>query len=137
MPIKKTNPNRLLLLPFIVLLLNAFLLNAHADVLLAKPRQDKQAKQASPPPGKALIYVIRDEDPPAGATVPVLLDGHRIGETGPQTFLLATVTSGMHYLISGDRIIATLRLQCEPGKSYFVSQKALVGIYPVRTELYL
>jgi opacity protein-like surface antigen len=126
MTIKKTNHHffRMPLLSlFIILVPNTFLLNAHA------------AKQASPPPGQALIYIFRDEDPVAEATVPVMLDGHRIGETGPRTFLLATVTPGMHYLISGDKIIATLRLQCEPGETYFISQRALVGVYPVRTQL--
>jgi hypothetical protein len=136
MTIKKMNHHRVLLLSFIILALNTFLLNAHAEVPLAKPREDRQAKQASPPAGHALIYIFRDEDPAAEATVPVMLDGHRIGETGPRTFMLATVTPGMHFVISGDKIIATLRLQCEPGKTYFISQRALIGVYPVRTELY-
>ncbi len=126
-----------ILLSLTVFVLNAFLSSAHAEVTLATPKQDKQAKQAAPPHDQALIYIFRDENPVAEAAVPVMLDGRRIGETGPHMFLLAAVSPGMHYLISGDKIIATLRLECEPGKTYFVAQRALAGFYPVRTELNL
>ena len=129
------NRHKILLLSLLVFILNTFLSSAHAEITLTKPKQDRQAKQASPPPGQALIYIFRSEDPAAEAAVPVMLDGRRIGETGPRTFLLATVDAGMHYLISGDKIIAMLRLQCEPGQTYFISQRALIGVYPVRAEL--
>jgi hypothetical protein len=67
----------------------------------------------------------------------VVLDGQRIGETRPRTFLLATVAPGTHYLMSGDKVIASLSVECQAGKTYFISQKALGGVYPVRTELAL
>jgi hypothetical protein len=130
--IKKT-----LLLLLAPLLLSGLLIQAHAGTGVASPVDDKQAKQATPPAGSALIYIFRSEDPPVESAVAVILNGRRIGETRPRTFLLATVAPGTHYLMSGDKVIASLSVECQAGKTYFISQKALGGVYPVRTELAL
>jgi opacity protein-like surface antigen len=121
----------------LALLLIAFLVGGSAIKAQAEAgfEDDSQAKRATPPAGSALIYIFRDENPPVEATVPVVLDGRRIGQTRPRTFLLATVAPGTHYLISGDKVIATLSVDCTAGKTYFISQKAIAGVYPVRTDL--
>jgi hypothetical protein len=121
--------NKTLLRLFAALLLGGLLIQAHAGTGVASPVDDKQAKQATPPAGSALIYIFRNEDPPVEAVVPVVLDGQRIGETGPRTFLLATVAPGTHYLVSGDKVIASLSVECIVGQTYFISQKALGGVY--------
>ena len=126
------NKKQALLLTFIALFLGAFEAGA---ANLAGPEEDQHAKQAVPPAGSALIYVFRSEEPPVESDVPVTLDGTRIGETGPHTFLLATVAPGKHYLASGDKVIVNLGIECQAGNTYFISQKAIGGVYPVRTEL--
>jgi opacity protein-like surface antigen len=131
------NNKKTLLLLFVASLLSGILITAHAEADFASPADDKQAKQAKPPAGSALIYIFRNEDPPVESVVPVVLDGQRIGETRPRTFLLATVAPGTHYLVSGDEVITNLSVECTAGKTYFISQKALGGVYPVRTELVL
>lgn len=131
------NNKKTWLLLFVAFLLSGFLIKAHAEAGLASPAADKQAKQATPPAGSALIYIFRNEDPPVESVVPVVLDGQRIGETRPRTFLLATVAPGTHYLVSGNEVITNLSVECAAGKTYFISQKALGGVYPVRTELVL
>ena len=129
--------NKTLLLLLAPLLLSGLFIQAHAGTGVASPVGDKQAKQATPPAGFALIYIFRSEDPPVESTVAVVLNGRRIGETRPRTFLVATVAPGTHYLMSGDKVIASLSVECQAGKTYFISQKALGGVYPVRTELAL
>jgi opacity protein-like surface antigen len=129
------NNKKTLFFLFVAFLLSGFFIKAQAETGLAGSENDKQAKHATPPAGSALIYVFRDEDPPVEATVPVVLDGQRIGQTRPRTFLLATVAPGTHYLISGDKVIANLSVECQAGMTYFISQKALGGTYPVRTRL--
>jgi len=126
--------NKTLLQLLASLLLSGLLIQAHAAAGVASPVDDKQA---TPPAGSALIYIFRSEDPPVESVVPVVLDGRRIGETRPRTFLLATVAPGTHYLMSGDKVIASLSVECQAGKTYFISQKAMSGVYPVRTELAL
>jgi len=129
--------NKTLLLLLAPLLLSGLLIQAHAATGVASPVDDKQAKQATPPAGYALIYIFRSEDPPVESTVAVVLNGQKIGETRARTFLLATVAPGTQYLMSGDKVIASLSVECQAGKTYFISQKALGGVYPVRTELAL
>ena len=126
------NNNKTLVSLFIAFLVGGFAIKAQAE---AGSEADKQARRATPPAGSALIYVFRDEVPPVEVTVPVVLDGRRIGETRPGTFLLATVAPGTHFLISGDKVIANLSVECKAGMTYFISQKASGGVYPVRTEL--
>jgi opacity protein-like surface antigen len=129
------NNKKTLFLLSVMILLSGFLIKAHAEAGFASPEDDKQAKQATPPAGSALIYIFRNEDPPVEYAVPVVLDGQRIGQTRPRTFLLATVVPGTHNLISGDKVITNLSVECKAGKTYFISQKAIGGVYPVRTEL--
>lgn len=117
------------------LILQCLALPAHAKVGFANIEEDKKAKSALPPKGRALIYIIRSDRPPTEHILPVSVDGKKIGETAGGTFLLATVTPGMHHLASGVKSISLLDINCVAGKTYFVSQKALRGFSPVIIEL--
>ena len=117
------------------LILQGLALQAHAGVGFASPEEDKKAKNATPPPGRALIYIVRSDNPPTEHILPVSLDGKKIGETAGGTFLLVTVAPGTHYLASGVKSISLLDINCAAGKTYFISQKALRGFSPVMIEL--
>lgn len=117
------------------LVLQGLALPVHASVSFASPEEDGKAKNAAPPAGRALIYIVRSDNPPTEHIVPVSLDGNKIGETAGGTFLLVTVAPGTHHLASGVKSIALLEINCAAGKTYFVSQKALRGFSPVAVEL--
>ena len=121
--------NKTLLLLLAPLLLSGLFIQAHAGTGVASPVGDKQAKQATPPAGFALIYIFRSEDPPVESTVAVVLNGRRIGETRPRTFLVATVAPGTHYLMSGDKVIASLSVEC-PEKLILFLKRPWAGSIP-------
>ena len=135
MSIKRTRYTRGIFSLLVCLMLHAHVLQAYAAVSFASPEEDKKSKQASPPPGRALIYIVRSDSPPSEHILPVSIYGNKIGETASGTFLLATVTPGVHHLASGVKSISLLDVNCAAGKTYFVSQKALRGFSPVVIEL--
>lgn len=122
-----------LLLAFLAL--QGLALQVHAGVDFASLEEDRKAKNASPPPGHALIYIVRSDNPPTEYILPVSLDGKKIGETAGGTFLLVTVAPGVHHLTTGVKSISLLDINCAAGKIYFVSQEALRGFSPVMIEL--
>ena len=95
------------------------------------------ARRATPPPGQALVFVFRAEREPVSATVPVSVNGTRVGELANGTFATATVKPGTTFLRAGDRVLTTLALEAEANKSYFIWIEATPGVSPVRCEMRL
>ena len=114
----------------------AFLL---AAVFGAAPPVHAQegASRATPPPGKALVFVFRSERDPVAAQVPVFVNLVRAGDLVNGTFVVATVNPGRTFLRVGDQALATFTLEAAANKSYFVRVEALPGVRPVRTEVRL
>jgi hypothetical protein len=73
------------------LLLVSLLATACASVPLASPEMDRSAKEFRTTPGKANVYVFRDEVFGSPYTMSVVLDGWLLGDTAAKTFLLTTV----------------------------------------------
>ena len=135
MPIKKTCCARGIFLLLASLILQGLALQVHAGVGFASPEEDKKSKNTSPPPGRALIYIVRSDNPPTEHILPVSVDGNKVGATAGGTFLMVSVAPGTHYLASGVKSISLLDINCAAGKTYFVSQKVLLGFSPVMIEL--
>ena len=95
------------------------------------------ASRATPPPGKALVFVFRSERDPVAAQVPVFVNLVRAGDLVNGTFVVATVNPGRTFLRVGDQALATFTLEAAANKSYFVRVEALPGVRPVRTEVRL
>jgi opacity protein-like surface antigen len=114
----------------------AFLL---AALLGAAPSVHAQgdASRATPPPGKALVFVFRSEREPLAAQVPVFVNLARVGELANGTFAVATVNPGRTFLRIGDKALAVFTLEAAANQSYFVRVEALPGVMPVRTEVRL
>jgi opacity protein-like surface antigen len=93
------------------------------------------ARQATPPPGKALVFVFRSEREPVAARVPVLVNLEPVGELENGTFTTATVSPGRTHLRVGDRVLTIISLEAAADQSYFVWVEALAGLTPVRTEV--
>ena len=112
----------------------AFLL---AALLGAAPpvRAQEDASRATPPPGKALVFVFRSERETVAALVPVFVNLARVGDLANGTFAVATVSPGRTFLRVGDQAVATNTLEVAANRSYFVRVEAVPGVRPVQTEV--
>ena len=92
---------------------------AFAAVTLASPEQDRQAKQAVPASGKALIYVYRLNDD-SGATPGLWLNGRASGNLEPGTYGMWAAGTGRLAIRAGQVDASPLSFSCEAGRVYFV-----------------
>lgn len=94
----------------------------------------EDARRATPPPGRALVFVFRSEREPVAAQVPVSVNAAAVGQLANGSFLVATVPPGRTFVRTGDRVVSAVALLAEPNRSYFVRVEAVPGVSPVRTE---
>ncbi len=113
----------------------ALLLSAVFWAPLAYAQGD--ARRATPPPGRALVFVFRSDREPGAAQVPVTVNAEALGQLSNGTFLVATVAPGRTFVRAGDRVLSAIALQAAPNQSYFVRIEAVSGVRPVRTEMRL
>jgi hypothetical protein len=111
--------------PWLVLVLGNFLLvlalpQALAAVPLASPEQDRYAKQAVPPAGKALIYIYRLEDASAGAAPGLWLNKRDSGRLEPNTFGMWAASPGRLEVRAGRIDAKPLTINCEAERIYFI-----------------
>jgi opacity protein-like surface antigen len=95
------------------------------------------ASRATPPPGKALVFVFRSDRQPVAAQVPVLVNLVRIGDLTNGTFAVATINPGKTFLRIGEQALAVFTLEAVANRSYFVRVEAVSSVRPVRTEVRL
>ncbi len=88
---------------------------------------------ATPPPGKALIFVFRIDPKPLPRLVPVIMNEVRVGELANGTFISTTIGPGRNYLRIGDRVPSTLEVTAN--QSYFVLVRALGDPQSMRLEV--
>ena len=114
------------------------LLTALWGLLSALPAHaEEDARRATPPPGKALVFVFRIDREPLAAQVPVIVNTVLVGELANGTFTTASVSPGNTYLRIGDRVLSTLSFAAAADQSYFVRVEAIHGQTLVRTEVQL
>lgn len=87
---------------------------------LASPEQDRRAKQATPPPGKALIYVYRPGDASADTAPGLWLNGRDSGRLEPHTYGMWAAGPGRLEIRAGKADAAPLSFSCQDGRVYFV-----------------
>ena len=122
-------------LTFTALLAFAALTAGCASVKMADDSQDAQAKTFQVTPGKANIYVYRNESMGAGVKMPVTLNGKPVGETVAKSYLMLAVPAGQQTLVSSAENDSELKLTAEPGKNYFVWQEVKMGFIKARNNL--
>lgn len=115
----------------------ALVLSGCAAVPMADQAQDQRAKTFAVAPGKANIYVYRNELLGAAIKMNVTLDGKVVGSTGARTYLALEVEPGRHTLTSIAESDATLDLTTTAGKNYFVWQEVKMGLLSARSRLQL
>ena len=116
----------------------ALLLTALCGLFSALPAlAAEDALRATPPPGRALVFVFRNDRVPLAARVPVIVNTELVGELDNGTFVAATVSPGNTYLRIGDRVLSTLYFVAAANQSYFVRIEAIYGLPLVRTDVQL
>ena len=94
--------------------------------------QEMAQKKAEPVPGKAVVYIVQNQQRDYGAGVR-LDDGTQI-TTWPGTFYRWVTTPGAHRIVSADpNLSARVTLQVEAGRVYFVQHK-VTGIRGSTTD---
>jgi hypothetical protein len=111
------------------------ILAACATVPMAPPEADAKAKTFIVEPGKANVYVFRNESFGGAITMTVALNGKVMGQTGPKTFFLWQVDPGKHEIQSIAENTSTVSLDVEPAKNYFVWQEVKMGFWMARSAL--
>lgn len=117
-------------------LAGAVLLTGCASVPMATPEQDSKAKQFSTASDKANIYIYRNETMGSAVKMPLLLDGVSVGDTVAKTYILKQVSPGTHNIVSKTENDATLNLDAQAGKNYYVWQEVKMGVWAARSELH-
>jgi hypothetical protein len=106
-----------------------------ASVQMAPPEQDTAAKSFAVKPGKANIYVYRNETMGAAIKMPVALDGKLVGDTASKTYLLLEVDPGPHTVVSKTENDSTVTLNAAAGRNYFLWQEVKMGLMMARSAL--
>jgi hypothetical protein len=120
-----------------VALVAAALVSGCAGVPMAAPEADAAAKQFRADPGKAGLYVYRNETFGAALTMPVLLDNAPIGDTASKTYLYRQIAPGPHVVTAKTEGDSTVSIDAKPGATYFVWQEVKMGMMKGRSELHL
>lgn len=93
---------------------------ALAAVSLASPAQDRYAKQAVPPSGKALIYAYRLDDASPRTLTGLWLNKRDSGYLEPRTFGMWAAGPGRLEIRAGQADAMPITINCEAGRIYFV-----------------
>ncbi|WP_448096332.1 DUF2846 domain-containing protein [Luteibacter yeojuensis] len=115
----------------------ASVLGGCASVQKAGHDANDQAKAFTPMADKAIVYVYRDELLGAAIKMPVKVDDIVAGQTGPKSFLQLAVPPGHHVIASLSEKDATLAIDAEAGKTYYVWQEVKMGLMSARSALHL
>lgn len=106
-----------------------------ASVQMASSDQDAAAKSFAVKPGKANIYVYRNETMGAAMKMHVMLDGKPVGDTASKTYLVLEVAPGPHTVVSKTENESTVTVNAAPGRNYFLWQEVKMGLMTARSNL--
>ena len=112
------------------------LLSGCASVPMTSNEEDAQAKTYAVKPGKANIYVYRNETMGAAITMSVSLNGRIQGQTAAKTYFLFEVDPGNYDITSHTENVETLRVAAASGKNYFIWQEVKMGLMTPRSTLH-
>jgi hypothetical protein len=112
----------------------AALLAGCATVPMAPSSADATAKTFQTTPGKANVYIFRDETFGAAIHLPLAVDGKPIGSTAAKTYFLETVDPGSHTISSGD---SKVTIDTQAGHNYFIWQEVKMGVVVAHAKLHV
>lgn len=120
-----------------ILIISAFVLFGCATAPMAPAENDSKAKTFETLPGKATLYVYRNERFGAAISMDVAINGKTIGQTASKTFFKFDLAPGDYRIDSKAENTSTLQLSLDAEKNYFVWQEVKMGIVYARSKLQL
>ena len=105
------------------------------SVPMAPNEADSQAKTFTTEPGKANIYVYRNETMGGAIAMPVNLNGEMAGKTGPNTYFMWSVDPGKHVIQSVTENTSEITIDARAGQNHFVWQEVKMGVWMARSLL--
>jgi hypothetical protein len=102
---------------------------------MASPEQDTAAKSFATKPGKANIYVYRNETMGAAIKMPVALNGKLVGDTASKTYMVIEVPPGKHTITSKTENDSAVTVDAAAGRNYFLWQEVKMGFATARSNL--
>jgi len=115
--------------------LAAVLASGCASVPMAGAEEDAAAKSFAVRPGKANIYVYRNESMGAAIKMPVVLDGKLVGDTAAKTYYVLEVNPGIHTVVSKTENDSSVNVDAVAGRNYFLWQEVKMGLMTARSSL--
>jgi uncharacterized protein (UPF0333 family) len=103
---------------------------------VASSEMDARAKSFAVAPGKANIYLYRNENLGGAVTMKVSVNGKEAGATGRATYFLWEVDPGTYEISSESENASSVRIVAEAGKSYYVWQEVKIGLVVARNALH-
>lgn len=82
----------------------------------------------------ATLVIIRDTSFGFAVTFWNYLDGKFIGETKGKTYFVTSVKPGPHYVVVTSENTAVANIDFQPGKTYFLHEGVLPGLWRARTS---
>ena len=107
-----------------------------ASVPMAPIEADAAAKRFEATPGKANLYVYRNENFGGAVKMSVVLDGAMLGDTAAMTYLFTPVERGHHQVTSKTENDSDVEFDAEEGKTYFLWQEVKMGVWTARSALH-
>ena len=108
-----------------------------ASVQMASDEQDNAAKSFAVKPGKANIYVYRNENFGAAIKMSVALNGKLVGDTAAKTYLVVQVDPGSYTVTSKTENDSNVTVDAAAGRNYFLWQEVKMGLMAARSNLQL
>jgi len=125
-----------------MLRLSAFLLVAAtvlvsgcASVPMADPAADSAAKTFSPLPGKAGVYIFRNESMGAAIKMDIFLDGKKLGESAAKTYFYVPLNPGTHEVMGKAENESRVSFNAVAGRVYYIWQEVKMGMMSARNQL--
>lgn len=97
--------------------------------------EEQAARQVKPADNMALVYVIRSSEYGGINEMTVLLNRDTMGVTYGRNYLYTIVKPGKYLVSSVSENTATMELNVEAGKTYYVKQHVKMGVMSARSRL--
>jgi len=119
----------------LALFIAALALVGCAQVPRASMTEEAKAKQFAPQAETASLYIFRDEIFGGAISMPVNLNNQNLGYTGPKSFFYLNVAPGRYTIESMAENQASLSIDVQAARNYFVWQEVKMGLFQARSNL--
>lgn len=113
----------------------AAMLTGCASVPMASLDQDAKAKDFTPQPDKATLFIYRNETFGAAIPITVSVNDRTIGQTASKTYFRFNVNPGRYKIKAHAENVAELSVDAISGRNYFIWQEMKMGMWSARANL--